>query len=79
MFLPAAAGSNDKPAMTGAHAGLLHPPATGSSLPDHGASAFGWNSALTSSGLGTAGGNVDMRIVYKPVVVDQVAAYPGRD
>lgn len=82
LFLLAAAGynpANDKPSMTGAHAGLPHPPAAGSTLPGNGASALGWNPALTASGLGPAGGNVDVRIMQAPLVVDHVAPYPGKD
>lgn len=63
--------------MTGAHAGLPNTAAAGSTRP--GASALGWDPALTATGLGTTGGNVDDRIVHTPVVVDQVAPSPGKD
>lgn len=57
--------------MTGAHAG--------STLPGHGASALGLNPALAASGPGSAGGNVNVRIVHVPVAVDPVAPNPGKD
>lgn len=65
--------------MTGAHAGLSHPAAAGSTLPGYGGSALGWDPALSVPGLGTAGGNGDVRIVHAPVMVDQLVPYPGKD
>lgn len=81
-FPPAVAGyspANRQPFVSGAHAGLPHPPAPGPALPDHGASSLGWDRSLAASGPGTAGGTVDVRILHRPEVVDQAAPFSGKD